>query len=348
MPTLTTRRKFGALALSAVLTASLSGCFASDTDAAAGPESGFDAIQTAAKGEGTITWYTSIPEAVSTAAAKDFTEQHGIQVETIILTSGLLTTRYSTELSSGSSPADVVTVADPLFFADALSKQWIAEFTKGDTPALDAWPADYTKQNAYALVNIQPIGVSVDTTKVDVDKLKASWEHLLDPAFRGQMYLVNPTNVPNWLAHMNLLRSTYGDDFLKRLGEQQPKLVDSSVPGTQQVAAGAGALVYPGLFSVSKPLSDKGATLDTVFPSPTSGVEQYAAISKGAPHPNAARLFLDYLLTERAQKIINKGTGSSPLGPLEGTLPLPEGYVTPDIAAALQVKDEILGLMSLN
>jgi iron(III) transport system substrate-binding protein len=87
--------------------------------------------------------------------------------------------------------------------------------------------------------------------------------------------------------------------------------------------------------------------VDTFFPTPTSGVEQYAGISTGSPHPNAARLFLDYLLTEEAQTVINKNIGSSPLGDFEGTVPLPEGYTTPDVAGALEQKSEIMSLLGL-
>ena len=123
--------------------------------------------------------------------------------------------------------------------------------------------------------------------------------------------------------------------------------MDSAVPGAQQVAAGSGTLVYPSLLSVSTPLSSQGATVDTVFPSPTTGVEQYAAVSSQAPQPNAARLFLNYLLTEDAQTVLNKDTGSSPLGDLPGTVPLPEGYQTVDISSAVAAKDDILGQLGL-
>jgi iron(III) transport system substrate-binding protein len=305
-----------------------------------------DAIADAAAEEGALTWYTSIPEGVSTTVVDAFEAKYDIPIEMIVLTSGLMTTRYATEMDAGNSPADVVTVADPVFFSDAVSKDWFETLDEEDLPALADWPEDAFREDAYALVNIQPIGVTIDTTKADPEDYD-TWEALLDPSLKGQIYLVNPANVPNWLAHMQLLRDTYGDEFLTDLAAQEPKYVDSSVPGAQQVAAGAGTAVYPSLLSVSNPLKSQGATVDTVFPTPTSGVEQYAGISTGSPHPNAARLFLDYLLTEEAQTVINKNIGSSPLGDLEGTVPLPEGYTTPDVAGALEQKSEIMSLLGL-
>ncbi|TDO48704.1 iron(III) transport system substrate-binding protein [Kribbella sp. VKM Ac-2527] len=328
-----------------VLAAVLSGCLSSG-EGAAEAAAGFESISSGATSEGAVTWYVSIPEAVAKGVADAFSGKYGIGVEMTVLTSGLLATRYSSEMSSGKSAADVVTLADPVFFKDAVAKQWVGGLDPADEPALETWPDTALRENSYALVNIQPIGVTIDTKKAKAADF-GSWEGLLAPSLKGQVYLVNPANVPSWLAHMNLLRKTYGDGFLAKLAAQSPKLVDSSVPGVQQVAAGSGTLVYPSLLSVSRPLSAKGASVETVFPSPTTGVEQFAAVSSAAPHPNAARLFLNFLLTEEAQKILNKGTGSSPLGNLEGTVPLPDGYVSPDVEAALAAKAEIVSGLGL-
>ena len=104
--------------LLAVLTAAttmlaLTGCLADGDEPTAAAE-GYDAILEAAADEGTVTWYTSIPEGVAQATVEAFEQEHDISVETIVLTSGLLTARYAGEMESGASPADVVTVADPV------------------------------------------------------------------------------------------------------------------------------------------------------------------------------------------------------------------------------------------
>ena len=325
----------------------LTGCLSESPDDSAESVAGDpEAVAEAAQSEGTVTWYTSIPEAVSAAAVEGFEAEYDITVEMIVLTSGLMTTRYASEMDAGNSPADVVTVADPVFFGDAVSKDWMETLDAEDVPALTDWPEDALREDAYALVNIQPIGVTIDTNKADPEDFE-TWEQLLDPSLKGQLYLVNPANVPNWLAHMQMMSDTYGEDFLPGLAAQDPTLVDSAVPGAQQLAAGAGTVVYPSLLSVSNPLKAQGASVETVFPTPTTGVEQYAGISTRAPHPNAARLFMDYLLGEEAQQIINENIGSSVLGDLEGTVPLPDGYESPDVPGAVSKKAEILSALGL-
>jgi iron(III) transport system substrate-binding protein len=338
------RIRASALVLSGALALAASGCMSSDepTESA----DGFDAISEAAADEGSVTWYVSIPEAVAKNVADAFEAEYDIPVEMVVLSSGLLATRYASEMDSGQSPADVVTLADPLFFQDAVEKDWVDGLDEEDAPALADWPADGVNDDAYVLVNIQPIGVTYDTTKADASEFE-DWDFLNDPAYRDQVYLVDPTNIPAWLANMQLLEKTYGADFLSGIADLNPKVVDSAVPGAQQVAAGSGTLVYPSLLTVSLPLSSQGATVDTAFPQPTTGVEQYAAVSAKAPQPNAARLFMNYLMTEEAQTVLNKDTGSSPLGDLPGTLPLPEGYESVDFAAAVEDKDSILGQLGL-
>jgi iron(III) transport system substrate-binding protein len=347
MSRMPSRRRLRSGALMTALVLLLTGCLSQSEDegqqeVAADPE----AIADAAESEGTLTWYTSIPEAVSAAAVEGFEAEYDITVEMIVLTSGLMTTRYASEMDAGNSPADVVTVADPVFFGDAVSKDWMETLDVEDVPALADWPEEALREDAYALVNIQPIGVTIDTNKADPEDFQ-TWEQLLDPSLKGQLYLVNPANVPNWLAHMQMMSDTYGEDFLSSLAAQEPTLVDSSVPGAQQLAAGAGTVVYPSLLSVSNPLKAQGASVETVFPTPTTGVEQYAGISTRAPHPNAARLFMDYLLGEEAQQTINQNIGSSVLGDLVGTVPLPEGYESPNVAGAVSKKADILAALGL-
>jgi iron(III) transport system substrate-binding protein len=339
MPFTSRLRLLAASAATATVVASLAGCMAASGDSQA--EKGIDSITSAAKKEGKLTWYTSFPEAVAKKAADSFTQEYGIDVQVVVLTSGLLAARYSSEMQSGSSPADVVMLADPLFFQDATSHGWTARLGATDTPNLAGWPKTGVHDGSYVLVNIQPIGVSFSTTKATAAQFK-DWRFLTDPSLKNQLYLTDPRKVSAWLASMKLLADTYGDDFLKRIAAQKPKLVDSSVPGAQQLAAGSGTAVYPSLLTVSLPLSSRGSKIDTVFPSPTTGVEQYAAVSAKAPDPNAARLFVNWLMTRDAQTVLNKDTGSSPLGDLPGTLPLPDGYKTPDIPAAVKEKDRIL------
>jgi iron(III) transport system substrate-binding protein len=342
------RRRRAALFLpvAALVAASMAACGSSSgsTAAAAQTSGGLSGLAAMAKSEGSVTWYTSIPQAIATSEATAFQQKYGIPVKTVVLTSGLLTTRFSSEKDAGSDQADVLTVADGIFMGTAQQKKWLATLDPAKLTDLAALPSTALRDKAFVLTGTQPIGISYDTGKVASGKVK-TWQGLLSSSLKGQLYLVDPTNVPSWLAELDLLRQKYGDSFLKQLADMKPNWVDSSVPGAQQVAAGAGQAVFPSLLSVSNPLKTQGATIDTVFPSPTTGVEQYTAASSASPHPNAAKLFVDYLMTKAGQEIFNKDTAASPLGNLPGTLPMPKGYQSFDLAKAQADKQAILSLL---
>ena len=305
---------------------------------------GISSLTAAAKSEGSLTWYTSIPQAIATSVADGFQGRYGITVKTVVLTSGLLTTRFSAEKEAGNSQADVLTVADSVFMGDAVQKKWLASLNMKQLPSLSAVPAADIHHSAYILTGTQPIGISYNSGKLKASQVDR-WTDLLSPALKGQLYVVDPANVPSWLAIMDMLRQKYGASFLKELAANQPKYVDSSVPGAQEVAAGSGLAVFPSLLSVSAPLQAQGAKISTVFPSPTTGVEQYTAVSSTAVHPDAARLFVDYLLSRDGQILVNKGTAASVLGNLPGTIPMPAGYQSFSLSTAETDKQTLLSLV---
>jgi|ADGO01.1.fsa_nt_gi ABC-type Fe3+ transport system, periplasmic component len=336
-----------AAAVLAVTAALAAGCLASETSETVEAESGFDAILNAAKEEGTVTWYSSLPQATTDRLVAAFTEKYGIEVNAVVLASSLLTARISSEHAAGSYEVDVLNAADPVFMKDMMGEGWFATVNADDLPSLQTWPADYFFEDAYALVNIQPQGISFNTDKVSAEEVD-TWEELLDPKFKGEIFYSDPRVTKSWLVMADLLYEELGPEFLSALAEQDLQVVDSPVSASQNLAAGSGMVLFSNLRGVVDPLVEKGAPIGLVFPNPTTGVEQFTAVMQRAPHPNAARLLMDFLLSEDGQKIMNEKTGSSPRGALEGTLPLPEGYVRADFERANERQDELFSLLGLS
>lgn len=294
----------------------------------------------AARSEGTVTWYVSIPQDPVDAAVAGFEEAYGIPVEVVRMGSPVLAQRYSTERDSGQSLGDLVTIPEDDVLSEYLEKGWLREISPADVPNLASWPEEALFEDAYFLVNSQPIGVAYNTDKVSPDDLR-DWEDLLDPALKGRIVMADPNSILAWTELLRVLKEEYGEEYLEDLGAQDLQKVDSAIPGTQQVAAGESLVAFPSLPSVVNPLKDANAPVDIAHFTPTTGVAQYTAVAEGSPHPNAALLFVDYLMSEEGQIAINEGFAFSPLGELEGTLPRPDGYVTPDLGAALEERDHL-------
>src|SRR5262249_20878490 len=81
-------------------------------------------------------------------------------------------------------------------------------------------------------------------------------------------------------------------------------------------------------------LVKQGAPLKFVMPDNTSGFAQYLSVSTKAPHPYAARLFADFLLTKEGNQPLAAGDGISPLGNLPRALKKPSTFVVPDLDKA--------------
>lgn len=308
----------------------------------AGSEGG-DLVE-AAQNEGIVTWYVSIPDDPVQAAAAAFEEEYGIPVEVVRMGSPVLAQRYSTERDSGQSVGDLVTIPEAHVLDEYLEKGWIRELPADQVDNMADWPEEALYKDAYFLVNSQPIGVAYNTDKLSASDVE-SWEDLLDPKLKGEIDTADPQSFLSWTELLRLLKEEYGEEFLEGLADNDIKKVDSAIPGTQQVAAGESLATFPSLPSVVNPLKESGAPVELAYLAPTTGVEQYTAVAEGSPHPNAALLFANFLMSEKGQIALNEGFGISPLGELEGTLPEPEGYVTPDLSLALEEQDHLNELL---
>jgi ABC-type Fe3+ transport system substrate-binding protein len=95
-------------------------------------------------------------------------------------------------------------------------------------------------------------------------------------------------------------------------------------------------------------LIQKGAPLQDAVPSPnpTTGAEEWFALPKNAPHPNAALLFFNYAMSVAGQFATCNALCQS-VRHTKGTLPFPKDYESPPINPAVQNKKKILGLLNL-
>ena len=200
-----------------------------------------------------------------------------------------------------------------------------------------------------ALINIQPETIAWNTNLVKQEDVPKDWPDVLDPKWKGQIMTADPRNAISLMAWCQLMRQKYGDDFLRKYGAQQLKLVNSTVPGSQQMAAGAAALLVPDIHApVAALQADKAPVADFV-PDFTTGIEGPGAVVAKAPHPNAARLLFNYLLTPEGQHAQNAETGASSVLPnIPDTPPLPKNYTSLNLAEVKAASGQILELLGIH
>lgn len=299
-----------------------------------------------ATSEGELTYYASTNPVLSKKLVELFNKRYpGIKVNVVRLASGPLGRRYASEAEAGDPVADILQLGDALLLEEGYAKGWFADLAS--LPAYATWPQQY--KTAYsAVVSIFPQTITYNTNLVKGENIPTGWESMLDSKWKGRILMADIRNSPNLLEWAMLMQDTYGADFLKQLGNQRPRIVPSTLPGTQMVAAGESAFVLPNLRMVSFSLIEKGAPLDDITPTPTCGLISALAISKKARHPNAARLFSNFILTREAQEVLSAGVACSPLPDVKGALPIPKDYRVMNTKLAIERGPEMLALLGLN
>ncbi len=330
---------------SAGATAAVSAKPSAAAKAAAGGD--LQALIDGAKKEGHITYYSSIDPAQQQEIIQAFQDTYGkdIQIDSTRLVSGLLVQRYAAEASAGKVVADVLTAADGNFMKDAAQKGWLAKVD--DLPALSAWTKQYWTGYA-AKVSVAPLNISWNTNLVKDADAPRTWQALLDPKWKGQFLAVDPRNAPILMAWLYLMDQSYGDNFLRGLAGQNLRLVESTVPGTQQMAAGSAAVLAPGVHGSINALLKQGAPVSDATPSLTIGNENWASVSASAPHPFGARLLMNFLLSPKGQELINRDVSASVLPNIAGAIALPKDYRDADYAQASANQAKLLDLYGIH
>jgi iron(III) transport system substrate-binding protein len=301
-------------ALLAVTGASASSVASSSTAAAAAPAKAnavphpatpkqWARIVAAAKKEGSVTLYTSQNPAFLANTAKAFEAKYGIKMTVNRQIDSVLTQQISSEQSTNKRTADVLVIASlPIVYGMQKPENRWAVTAVG--PALYAKAYDRKlfggPQNAN-IVGEAILGMGFNTSLYS--KGLKNLPDVLDPALKGKLGVVAPS-APSIVDWYHWVQKTYGNSFLPKLAAQNPKIYASSLPMTQAVVSGE---ITAGTFVATSALDLKaqGAPINFVVPGGrTKGwnAPWWGMVMKGSPHPNAAQLLMNYLVTKEGQQ----------------------------------------------
>ncbi len=255
-----------------------------------------------AKSEGELVLYTSMTADVADAVTKAFTDQTGVKVTLYRAASETVLQRLLQEASANHPGADVVETNDREMSAvagEGLAVPYTGERRDmvGEEGRFDDWTA--TRYNLFA--------PSWNTTKVPAGQEPKSWEDLADPKWNGQLAME--------LSDYDWYLTLYG--YWQKKGKTDAEIdrLFSEMANGAKVVKGhtvMGELLSAGQFSVAasnysylvQRVADKGAPVAyQPFVQPVIARPQGAALMKSAPHPAAALLFVDWMLTE-GQKVL--------------------------------------------
>lgn len=287
-----------------------------------------DALVAAAQKEGSVVLYADfLPadvQALSAAWAKKY-PTITLKIQSISGTD--LPTRFESEVHAGTPSADVIATSLASYYRTAAGKGLIVPLEKtGVLKMVPNYPKKYIWDDLdTALIQAVPTGFIYNTKLVPPDKVPTGWNDLLDPFWKGHITAApaNTTTDTNSLLAYKKVEEKYGPDLLPKLsGQLGPSMAFQ--PMQAAVAAGQSYLGIQSVPFVVDALKAKGA--------PVGFIElpwQYWAlhgfgVSAHAPHPAAARLLAEFLLTPEGSHSVSSGDGSyGPYDKLPSAFPVP-------------------------
>jgi iron(III) transport system substrate-binding protein len=135
---------------------------------------------------------------------------------------------------------------------------------------------------------------------------------VLDPRFKGR-FAVSPLACGVCYAgvQMFLTQKGYGPEFFQKVAAQKPSVYASTVVGLDRVIAGEADFVFWSFENAALPKLQQGAPIAWVRPNPTPLFpNSWLGISANAPNPNAARLFVNWTLSEEGARALQRNMGA--------------------------------------
>jgi iron(III) transport system substrate-binding protein len=283
--------------------AALAMAFAVGQAAAADP-----ALIEAAKKEGQVTWYTTLIVNQIIRPLKDAFESKypGITLQYTRADDLVTSAKILAEGQAGRVQADIFDgIANMLPLEEA---GLLAPFT---VPNIGDYPAELKAKNGYWVAVIMYVFTpGINTDLLPKDKAPKTFADLLDPKLKGKMAW-NGSSMAGAFGFVANILTTMGEDkgmaYLRDLAKQQVVNVDASSRAVlDQVIAGEYWMNLMAFNHHTVISARKGAPTDWLKLEPAPVTLDALGLLKDAPHPNAARLFLEYLLSEEGQKVFQK------------------------------------------
>lgn len=274
----------------------------------------------AAAQEGKLLLYTSQPQSDAQQTIDGFKAKYpGIDIQFVRDGTPRLMAKLRAELAAGVPQADVLLIADSVTMEQLKAENLLLSYAAAD---VSAYPAGiHDAQKFWFSTKLITTGI-VYNTKASFRP--ESWQDLTKPEAKGKIVMPSPLNSGAALIHAATLTGSLpaGWDYYRQLKANEAQAGGGNGDVLRAVATGEKLF---GMIVDFMPIREKakGAPVEFVFPKEgVSAVSEPVAILKTSKNPNAARAFIDFVLSKDGQELALK-QGYIPAHP---GVALPAGY----------------------
>jgi len=254
----------------------------------------------AAKREGRVTLYTSAPVQMAQKLLARFEQAYGIKGELFRSGGSAVLSRFQNERAGGHIAADILAVSDPAASA-ALARQGVFVAFKPDGMA--AVPETLRDPHGYFIA--QRVSILAHYGRADlVADMPKSWDALLEPRYRGKLVLTDPSFTSLQLGVVAMLSRLKGWGYYEKLHANEVLLVPGNEQALNMVKTGERPIAAGADSQYAREAQAAGHKIAISFPSDgTFAIPASTSIVAGAPHPNAAKLFAQFMLARETQAL---------------------------------------------
>ena len=273
-----------------------------------------------AKKEGKIVFYTSMESEFAGALTRAFEAKYPfVKTDVFRSTHEKILSRMNVERQTGIYTADVISVGE--FETYHLQRRGFVAPYK--SPFAAVFPDGFKDPNGYWTDLYDNLIVTAyNTSRVKREEMPRRYEDLLQPRWKGRMAL--DQNEDRWFANMlYLMGDKRGLEFMQSLAKQDIAIRSGRSLVTQLLGAGEFDLQIVAYWYRPYLMKKQGAPVDWVGLEPAIVALHPISMAEKAPNPNAAKLFIDFALSDEGQKLFAQ-RGREPAKP--GLKP--EGYPT--------------------
>jgi ABC-type Fe3+ transport system substrate-binding protein len=279
-----------------------------------------DEIYAAARAEGSFVLYVGGPTAPWEASAKIFEQRYpGIKVSITGGFSNVLDKRIDQQLKEEHLEADTAIFQTLNDFARWKSEGQLLLFKPEGFDAVD--PSFKDKDGAFYGVMVIAMPYQYNTQLVSAADVPKSALDFLKPQFRGKVVAAYPADDDATLYLFDTIVQKYGWDYMAKYMANGASFIQGHLGEQRSISSGHNLVTPDSIFAITETEKAAGKPTDSHFSTidPTPIWPLTGAIFKRAPHPNAAKLFLTWLLAPEQQAKV--GTWS-----VRADVPPPAGY----------------------
>jgi iron(III) transport system substrate-binding protein len=299
----------------------LAACLSAGLTFAQSRSGDWEKIVDAAKKEGKVV--ASIPPSPELRKLMEiaFTRNFGIGVEFVPARGSAIIQRMVSEAKTGVQyfdlhiggtesvvtgllPENILDPVEPYFILPEVKdpKQWWGGHI---------W-ADNAKRFIYNFVAYQTVSLWTNPNEYKPAEFK-SFDDLLNPKLQGRIGISDPRTPGSGSSMWSYMHYIKGEEYLKKLVAQKlfitrdlRLLADNLAKGKIAITSGIGYSEFYPFIKANLPVVPLSVPKEGLY---VSGGYGHLTILKNAPHPNATRVFVNWLLGRDGQEVFSRGMG---------------------------------------